>query len=193
MAAYETNVYVLEGDGVYEVDSGSNKIIDKTWSGDALISAFAGNIYIMDKNGNTIYRYQSQNNAFPNKENWLSSGTNVAFSNVSQITIDGSIYALYPNAKVLKFSQGNPQNFSLTGIFPDIGNVDAVYASPDNQYIYLLDSAGKRVVVTDKKGKYVAQYVGDVIANATNLVASEADKKIILLTGDKLYSIDIKQ
>jgi len=41
LAGYEDKVYVLEGT-IYEVDSGSTKVIDKTWSGNALISAFAG-------------------------------------------------------------------------------------------------------------------------------------------------------
>ena len=72
------------------------------------------------------------------------------------------------------------------------GSIDAIYADADNADIYLLDKAGKRIVVTDKKGKYLAQYIGDQIAGATGLVVSEADKKIILLTGDKLFSIDIR-
>ena len=63
---------------------------------------------------------------------------------------------------------------------------------PDNQYLYFLDKLGKRVVVTDKKGAYVAQYVDNQISGATNLIVSEAQKKIILLIGDKLMSIDMK-
>jgi hypothetical protein len=193
LAVYENKVFILGAEGIYEVDSGSTKVIDKSWAGDALISSFAGNMYVMDKSGNAIYRYAGSGNTFGEKQNWLAAGTNANFANVSQITIDGSIYALYPNSKILKFSQGSPQNFSVKGVIPEIGNVDAVNASPDNQYIYLLDKAGGRVVVTDKKGAYVGQYVDSQISGAINLVVSEADKKIILLTGDKLYSIDINQ
>ena len=193
LAAYEKSVYVLENDGIYEVDSGrSNKVIDKTWSGDAFIMAFAGNIYVMDKSEGDIYRYQGVGSTFPNKENWLSKSTNVNFADVGQITIDGAIYALYPNSKILKFSQGSPQNFKLSGVVPEIGSIDAIYANSDNQYLYLLDKAGSRVVITDKKGAYKAQYTDPLISSATNLVASEADKKVILLTGDKLYSIDLQ-
>lgn len=191
LAAYEDKVFVLEGDGIYEVDSGNNKVIDKVWSGDALISAFAGNMYVLDKSGNVIYRYAGSGNTFGDKQNWLSAGTNVSLGNVTQMAIDGSIYALYPNSKVLKFAQGSPQNFNVTGVVPEIGSIDAVYANPDNQNIYLLDKAGQRVVVTDKKGVYKAQYVDSQISSAINLVVSEADKKIILITGDKLYSLDI--
>jgi DNA-binding beta-propeller fold protein YncE len=106
--------------------------------------------------------------------------------------MDGAIYVLYPNARILKYSLGSPQNFLISGVVPEIGNVDAIYADPDNQYIYLLDKAGNRVVVVDKKGNYKAQYTSDQIAGAKSLVVSEAQKEIILLTGDKLLSIGIK-
>lgn len=192
LACYEDKVFVLQSDGIYQVDSGNTKVINKTWQGEALIAAFAGNMYVVDKSGGQIYRYQGVNNTFSEKQNWLAAGTNVSFDNVSQITIDGLIYALYPNSKILKFSQGSPLNFNVKGVIPEIGNIDAINANPDNQFIYLLDRAGKRVVVVDKKGTYKAQYVGEVVANSANLVVSEKDKKIILLTGDKLYSIDIK-
>jgi hypothetical protein len=193
LAAYEDRVFVLQGDGIYEVDSGLTKVIDKTWPGDALISAFAGNMYVMDKSGSQIYRYSGEGTSFGDKQNWLAAGTNVGFNDVTQMTIDGSIYALYPNSKVLKFSQGSPQNFKVTGVFPEIGNINAIYANPENQFLYLLDRAGARVVVTDKKGAYKAQYVNPQISGAINLVVSEAGKKMILLTGDKLYSIDLAQ
>ncbi len=192
IACYEDNVFVLEPDGIYEVDSGSQKVIPKTWSGDALIASFAGNLYVIDKAGGEIYRYQAQGSNFNEKQNWLSSGVSANFTEVSQIVLDGSIYALYPQSKILRFSQGSPQNFNIKGVTPEIGNIDAISTSSDNANVYLLDKAGMRVVVTDKKGFYKAQYVSEQIGQATNLVVSEADKKIILLTGDKLYLINLQ-
>jgi hypothetical protein len=194
MTSYEDNVFVLFSDGIYSVGStGKTKIIDKTWAGDALISAFAGNLYVLDKSGNMIYRYSGNtDNTFGSPQNWLSASTKADFSGATSWGMNGAIYALYPNSKVLKYSLGSPQNFSITGVSPQIGNIDALFADPDNQYVYLLDRAGKRVVVIDKNGKYVAQYIDDQIAGATSLVASESQKEIILLTGDKLLSIEIK-
>jgi len=193
IASYQNTVFVLASDGIYEVDSGRTKVIDKTWAGDAFISSFAGNMYVLDKAGNTIYRYIGQtDNTFGTQQNWLSASTKPNFSGAVAWGMDGAIYVLYPNAKILKYSLGSPQNFSLFGITPEIGKIDAIYADPDNQYLYLLDRAGKRVVVIDKKGNYKAQYTNDQIASATSLVVSEAQKEIILLTGDKLLSIGIK-
>lgn len=192
LASYEDRAFVLMSDGIYEVGLQKNKVIDKTWSGDGLIKAFAGNIYVLDKAGNAVYRFAGSGNTFGEKQNWLATGTKADFSDASQWVIDGSVYVRFPNSKIAKFSQGSPQVFSVTSVIPEIGTIDAIYGDADNAGIYLLDRAGKRVVVTDKKGKYVAQYISDQIAGATGLVVSEADKKIILLTGDKLYSIDIR-
>lgn len=191
IACYEGKVFASESDGVYEIDSSKSKVIDKTWSGEILISAFAGNMYILDKSGNQIYRYFGSSSGFGEKQNWLATSANANFSDVKQITIDGTIYVLYPNSKVLKYSQGSPQSFSVKSVFPEIGNIDAIYSNPDDQNIYLLDRAGKRVVVTDKNGVYKSQYADPQIETAAAIVASEGDGKIILLTGDKLYSIEI--
>ena len=192
LASYSDRTFVLAADGIYEVGGTKTKVIDKTWSGDALIKAFAGNLYVLDKNGNSIYRYAGTGNTFGEQHSWLASGTNVNFSDSKSWAIDGSAYVLFPNSKISKFSLGSPQSFRIYGVVPEIGTVDALYADPENQYLYFLDRVGKRVVVTDKKGSYKAQYGGDEIGNATNLVVSEANKKIILLSSDKLLSIELK-
>jgi hypothetical protein len=201
LASYEDTAYVLASDGIYQVGIGKQslasnaktKVIEKTWQGDGLISAFAGNMYVLDKSGNAIYRYSGlSGGTFGAQQNWLSASTKADFSGAVAWGMDGAIYVLYPSSKILKYSLGSPQNFSISGVLPEIGNIDAISADPDNQYIYLLDKAGKRVVVIDKKGKYKAQYTDDQIAGAKSLVVSEAQKQIILLTGDKLFSIEIK-
>ena len=193
LASYQDAAYILATDGIYQVGLVKTKMIDKTWTGDALISAFAGNMYVLDKTGNAIYRYSGQvGGTFGPQQNWLSASTKANFSGAVSWGMDGAIYVLYPNARILKYSLGSPQNFSISGTLPEIGNIDAIYADPDNQYIYLLDKAGKRVVVVDKKGNYKAQYTSDQIAGAKSLVVSEAQKEMILLTGDKLLSIEIK-
>jgi len=192
MASYNDNVYILTSDGIYQLGLSETKVVDKTWSGDALINAFAGNLYVLDKSGNAIYRYSGEpGNTFGTQQSWLSGSTKADFSGAVDWGMDGAIYVLYPNAKILKYSLGSPQNFSLNGVVPEIGNVDAIYADPNNQYFYLLDKAGRRVVAVDKKGNYKAQYTSDQIGSATGLVVSEAQKEIILLTGDKLLSIQI--
>lgn len=193
MASYEDSVYILFQDGIYLVGSTKTKVIDKTWDGDVLIYAFAGNLYVLDKSANQIYRYAGQNrNTFGSQQNWLSASTRADFSNAVSWGMDGAVYVLYPNSRILKYSLGSPQNFSISGVYPEIGNVDVLYADSGNQYIYLLDKAGKRVVAVDKNGRYKAQYLSDRIADVKEIVVSESAKKIILLTDEKLLFLELK-
>jgi len=193
LASYEDNVFILFSDGIYLVGGSKEKVIDKSWAGEALIYSFAGNLYVLDKSGNQIYRYAGQSGStFGSQQNWLSTSTRADFSSATNWGMNGAIYVLFPNSKILKYSLGSPQSFSLSEVRPEIGNIDALYADPDNQYVYLLDKAGNRVVAVDKNGKYKAQYINDQISSASTLVVSESQKKIILLTGDKLLSIEIK-
>jgi hypothetical protein len=83
-------------------------------------------------------------------------------------------------------------NFSLSGIFPGLVNPGAIYTNEELEYLYILDPDNKRVVVVGKDGEYKAQYIADGIGEARNLVVSEEEKKIILLTGERLLSIEMR-
>jgi len=44
----------------------------------------------------------------------------------------------------------------------------------------------------DKDGKFKAQYISSDISQAKGLVVSEEERKIILLTGERLLSIEME-
>ncbi len=93
--------------------------------------------------------------------------------------------------EILRFSAGSPINFSLKNLDKPLQAKD-IFTTQDSNFLYILDSGNGRVLVTDKNGNYKAQYLGDNIKSAKKIVVSETSKKIILLEGDKLYSLDIK-
>lgn len=188
LTSYEDRVFVLDADGVKEVDEDLNEVIKKDWEGEANIAAFAGNLYVLDKSGNQILRYQGSGDTFGSKQNWLSASTKPDFSGASTWGFDGAIYVL-TGGKILKFSQGGPQIFSLPG---EVLSVTAIYADEENQFFYVLDKENGKVFVLEKDGKFKAQYSSEEIKNAVNLIASEAEKKIILLTGEKLLTIEMR-
>jgi hypothetical protein len=45
--------------------------------------------------------------------------------------------------------------------------------------------------VLAKNGDYKGAYQSDLLSGATGLVVSEKEKKMIFLSGSKLYSIDV--
>lgn len=190
LASYEDRVFISNSTGVYELGDTKKQSVVKDWTGEVLPYAFAGNIYLLDKSGGTIWRYVGSNTGFAAKQNWLGSGVEPDFSNVMAMTIDGNIFALTSTGKILKFSQGTPQDFTMP---PEVNltGARAIYTNGDLQYFYILNPQEKKIYVLNKNGDYKGAYQSDLLAGASGLVVSEKDKKMIFLSGSKLYSIDI--
>jgi len=188
IASYEDRVFILAPDGVKEVEDEVKSVVEKDWEGEALIHAFAANLYVLDKSAGAIFRFSGSDEGFGSRQNWLAAGTKPDFNSATAWTFDGAIYVL-TSGRVLKFSQGSPQNFSLPS---EVQRADAIFAGDENEFVYILDKSGGKVVVTQKNGQFKAQYASDKISEAVGLIASEAERKIILLTGEKLLSIEMK-
>lgn len=192
LAVYTDRVYVVKNDGVYEIGESVEKVIDADWEGEVLAYSYAGNIYILEKGAGVIKRYTAGESGFSTGANWLSPGVEPDLSGIISWAIDGSIWLLSSSGKISRYSLGNPQVFNITGISPPLFNPKAIYTSEDLESIYILDPENSRVVVIDKEGNYKAQYKEEKIKEAKDLAVSEEEKKIILLMGDKLFSIEIK-
>jgi len=192
LASYTERVFVLTGEGIFEVGDEKTKAIEKDWEGEVLPYAYAGNIYLLDKAANTIWRFAGAEGSFGSKSEWLGEGIEPDFSRIVSISIDGNIWVLSQTGRILKFSRGSPQNISAAGVFPSLSSADVIYTNEELGFVYILDKGGKRVVVLDKDGNYKAQYFSDRLSEANDLAVSEKEKKIILLAGSKLYFIELK-
>jgi len=190
--AYQDSVYGVFSDGIYSLGTAKKKVIEKTWDGDVLAYAYTGNIYLLDKTGNSIWRYAGSNDSFGSKQDWLAQGITVDFSKVKEIVIDGTIWVLTSTPNVSRFSQGNPQAFKINGLAPGINAIQAIHTNEENKYIYLLDKEQGRIVVLEKNGDYMAQYQSDQFKEGSEIIVSEKTSKAIVLTGEKLIQIDLK-
>ena len=192
LAVYEDRAFVLEADGIYEVGDTKTRVVDNEWKAEVLIYAYAANLYVLDKEAGVIWRYPGSGSTFGAGTNWLAPGVSPDLSLVKAMTIDGAIWLLSGSGRISKFSQGNLISFSPIGVFPELISPDSIYTNEELKYVYILERSRKRIVVLEKDGKYKAQYIVDKLGEATDLAVSEADGKIIILTGDKLFSIETK-
>jgi len=190
IAAYSGRVFTVSSSGIAEV--GQGEVIDKDWDGGAMAYIYAGNIYLLDKAGETIWRYAGTEGGFGSKQKWNTNPIEANLENVVGITIDGAIWMGFGSGEVHKYSLGNRISFETSGINPPLTFLNAVFTNEELSNLYILDRQTGRVVAVDKEGNYKAQYINDQIKQATDLAVSEKFKKIILLVGDKLLSLEVK-
>ncbi|OGM14933.1 hypothetical protein A3A76_02275 [Candidatus Woesebacteria bacterium RIFCSPLOWO2_01_FULL_39_23] len=192
IAPYVGKLYVLKGDGIYDVTDKSKKVIDKDWGDESLIFAYGANIYVLDWGNSEIFRFVSGENGFSSRARWLSPGVTGEFSDVGSWVIDGSIWLLKEGDRIIRYNAGNRIAFDPRGVPIEIKDAIAIYTNEELIGMYILMPNEKTVVVLDKDGEYKGRYISDRIGEAKGLVVSEKEKKIILLTGEKLYSIELK-
>jgi hypothetical protein len=149
---------------------------------------YGGNIYLLDEKANQIWKYLG---GVGEAKNYLSAETKVDFSNAMMMNINGSIYVTTED-KVLKFTSGKPEVFDLAGLDKPVEKITKIAATDDLQNIYLWDESGRRVVVISEAGQYQSQYIIGESLQVDGLFADETLKKIFLLNGAKVYSINLK-
>lgn len=199
-ASYATqddkNIYFADSNGVSSVaKSGENpKVIIKPSDLPKNIGGlgiYFGNVYVLDKDGKQINKFVQTSSGF-GQANYFAGGTEPDLSNAASIAIDGSIWILFKDGIIEKFTKGKADTFSITGLDKGFSNPTRIYTAVDFSNIYVLDSGNSRIVVLDKNGSYKAQYQADILKNASDFEVLEADKKVYVLSSDKVYQIDLK-
>jgi hypothetical protein len=191
----DSHIYGLTSDQVYSLnlDGSSKKTLIKNsgdWQKAGGLSTYFGNIYVLDSKQNQILKFVQTDSGF-SKTNYFSS-TSPDLSKAVSMAIDSSIYVLSSDGTVAKYTKGNAENFSLTGIDKPLVNPTGIFTNAGVDNIYILDNGNSRVVVFDKTGSYKAQYQADVIKSAKDFEVLEKDKKIYVLSGGKVYEITLK-
>ena len=190
----DKNIYFLK-DGVIsedKKDSKTKKIINsndlpKNIGG---LGVYFGNIYVLDKNGQ-ILKFVSSDGEF-SKNNYFPNDTSPNLSKAQSLAIDGSIWILFSDGTILKFTKGESDNLNISGLDKPFSNPTRIFTDLSSDNIYILDNGNSRIAMLSKNGSYQAQYQTNVIKSAKDFEVKESDKKIYILSGGKVYQIDLK-
>lgn len=198
VALHGSTGYALLADGISSIDlnqkttkQNSIKRADEWGTITAMVS-FGGNMYLLDTTKSRIWKYVATENGFSELREYLNPDTLPDLSKATSIAIDGSVWIGTNDGRIMKFTQGKEGTFSPKGIDPKLGLHLIVYTSDELNNVYVLDSDQQRVVVLDKDGMYLSQYVWEKATPFSHLVVSEKHGKILLLGNDAVYSIDIQ-
>lgn len=190
----EKNIYFAKNGEIYSLEKSSDKkksvIKDDALKNVLATSPYNGNIYILDKNSK-ILKFAAGDSGF-GKSNYLKENPSIDWSKVNSMTIDGSVWILLDDGTIYKFTKGAKDSFQVSGLDSPLVKPIKIFTDKDIDNVYVLDNGNSRIVVLNKDGAYQSQYSADVIANAKDFEVLEKDKKIYLLSQDKIYQLDLK-
>ncbi len=181
--------------GILKVDLTNQKVTvvakkDSGWGTISDIYGFAGNVYILDSG--QIWKYLPAATAYSDKREYLTKGVKADFGNSLRMQIESSIYILKSGGEMLRFTKGDKDNFSYGGLPSNVKDPKSIFVSSDTDNLYLLDSGNSRLLILTKTGTYKGEIAGNKFGTATDLVVDEKGKKVYLLEGGKIYSVDLK-
>lgn len=184
-----------EGNDIFSLTSSgvsknSKQIIKKDWTTAGGLGVYFGNVYVLDKTAKQILKFVSTSSDYV-KTNYFTKGTTPDVSDATSIAIDGSIWVLLKDGTVLKFTRGNKDNLSLTGLDKPFSSPTRIFTNADSDNVYILDNGNSRIVAFDKTGAYKSQYQADILKAAKDLDINEKGGKLYILSGGKIYSIDL--
>jgi len=107
--------------------------------------------------------------------------------------VDGYIYTLQNDGKILKLSQGGRENYSEEiKIEPALNSASKIFTTEDSQNLYILDPAGRRFIILDKETvELKQQYFSDKFNNLKDFIIDEAGSKVYLLNGAQVFVVAI--
>lgn len=196
LTSYGDSVFVLTEKGIFQTDleGKKGKVIikkDEAWGEIGALISYAGNLYLLDKTGK-IWRYKAAEEGFGSRQNWFGEGVSPDLSQSLSMAIDGSIWVLTKDGKILKFTLGALDVFGTSGLEKPFTDPVTLDTDAETENLYVLDRGNARVVVLAKSGEYQFQYQWSELADAQDMVVSEEKGKIFILKGEKIYEMELE-
>lgn len=197
IANHGNNIFVLTQNGIVKIDTKSKNqqavvnSLKEIGSAQDLVG-FAGNIYLLDGTNKKIWKFMALESGYSSAKTYLGEDETIDLTEVKSLAIDGSVFVL-GGGTVKKYTRGSVEPFSLEGLDKPFVEAATIFTDDESKFIYILDKGNGRVVVFDKKGGYDSSYEWSGISGVSDMVVSEKQKKILLLSGSNIYTIDLKQ
>ncbi|NIO67985.1 MAG: hypothetical protein GTN71_02715, partial [Anaerolineae bacterium] len=168
------------------------------WRYPQLIGSFFGNFYLLDSQSNQILKYlPTADGGYSNPpEPWFQ--IDVDLAGVVDMAIDGYIYLLYADGRILKFMGGEVAPFEQTELDEPLRGPTAIFTSPDEdtKFLYVADAGNGRIVQFSKEGQFIRQFKATeagVFDQLKSLHVDEIGSKFYILSGNTLYMANIPE
>lgn len=168
------------------------------WRYPQLIGSYFGNFYLLDSQSNQIFKYlPTADGGYSNPpEPWFR--IDVDLAGVVDMAIDGSIYLLYADGRILKFMGGELAPFEQTELDEPLRGPTAIFTSPDEEtkFLYVADAGNRRIVQFSKEGQFIRQFKAaeaGVFDQLKSLHVDEIGSKFYVLSGNTLYMANIPE
>jgi hypothetical protein len=162
-----------------------------------LIAGYNGNLYIADSQANQIWRYRPGQNGYENApEAYFAAGKETSLEGLEAMAIDGSIWLLFADGRLLKYMAGEQQAFSLKNYPDQLSQPVSLAVAQQSDRLYVADAGGQRILEFDKEGEFLRQLQdreGVALKDMRSIFLDETSNALFILTADKMWKAPISE
>lgn len=158
---------------------------DKEYVDKGVSGTYLGNTYTLS--GDTITKKTSDGI----ESTWAQ---NAALEGGRSMAIDMAIYILKADGTLIKFLRGTQETFTVSGLDGNFVSPTQVVTDYDFSNIYVADTGNKRVVVLNKQGALVKQYLNndtEAWADIKGISVSSDEKTLYVLSGSQVFILPL--
>jgi hypothetical protein len=153
----------------------------------AAITAYAGNLYLLDPRGGEVWRYLPAGDGYDSERGGLLGGAEI--DGAGALLVDGDIFVLQ-DERLRRFRLGEELAPLLQGVDRPLQSPAGVVEDVARGRLYVADRGGRRVVVSDRDGDFVEQFRHPQFFDLRGLALSDDGAELYVLTGDGIYAFD---
>ncbi len=184
--------------GYDEVYGQKRLIINRAkWVTAQLISGYNGNLYVADPGADQVWRYAPTANGYEGEPTaWFEDAKKPDMAGLVGMAIDGHIWLLHSDGRLLKFLSGEQRSFVLDQLPTPLNGPTALALSQEGDRLYVADPGNSRIIEATKDGKFLRQFKareGTLLSGVRHLFLDESKGMFYILTADELYKASVPQ
>ncbi|MBI5287960.1 MAG: hypothetical protein HY873_03185, partial [Chloroflexi bacterium] len=150
------------------------------------IAASAGNLYILDRGQNQVWRYLPGEGGFDSERTALLDEAELA--DATELAVAQDVYLLDAKKGVRRFVLKAEASFPLAGIDSPLVSPASLSVLPGSNRIVIADTGNKRIVVASSDGRFLRQIVSASFTDLRAVSVDEGAGIMYVLNGDTVLT-----
>jgi hypothetical protein len=148
------------------------------------VTASGGNLYVLDVEGDQVWRYLPGQNGFDSERTGLLDG--VELDETTELAVGQDVYVLDREMGVRRFTGKSETPFPLAGIDRPMLSPASLSVLPGSNRLVIADRGNKRIIVASAEGAFLRQIVSPAFTDLRAVSVDEGTGTLYVLNGDTL-------
>lgn len=150
-----------------------------------------GDLYVLDRAGDQVWRYPSSDSGFDSEREPLLASFDLDLA--GELAIGDALYLTIGNESIRRFRDQVQQPFNQASIYPPLASPASLVPLPDAGVLLVVDhqSTGDRIVVSSSDGTFLQQLVSPTFTDLRAIAVDKGGGLLYVLVGGALYRTEL--